>query len=168
MRITLATVLLLVQASMTIATQWEEDGHVFGSWHLWFGTSELNDSPAVLAQVTDEISGYGLTVACEEHYPYVGFQFVNEGERISEDLIEVNLRLDKNDPEQMVWFPTASGKGAIIGDSAALSLIVAMNAVDELYIRASDNTIGNRGARFQMIGIREITYQIQKACPENN
>ncbi len=168
MRTTLIIALLMSQTCAGNATQWEEDGHVLGNWYLWFGTSELDDSPAVLAENEDESSGYGLVVRCNENVPAVSYYFVDDGEQVSGNMIEVAIRFDKGVPEQMEWFPTANGIAAVIDEDAAWSFITSMNAVDELYIRAFDNNIGTRDARFQMIGFREVAYQVQKACSEND
>ena len=168
MRVTLAIVLFLTHASIANAVQWEDDGYSFGNWVLWFGTSELDDSPAVQALIEDESSGNVLVVGCEEGSLYANYYFVNEDERISGDMIEVSFRFDKGNPEQMGWLPSASGDSALVEDDVALSFIMAANASDELYIRAFDNNIGNRDGRFLMIGIREVAYQIQNACSDES
>ena len=170
MRLLIATtVLVLGYASTLYATQWQEEPDYMGFWGLYFGTSELDDSQAVYGVVYDDWRAHNssfssLGFGCEEKRPYVAYYFAREGEHVGNNMISINFRLDKNSPKSAEWIPLADGTGALIEYADAEAFMLEASQADELYIRSFSHNFGERDARYLLLGIREVVYQIFRAC----
>ena len=88
-----------------------------------------------------------------------------EGEYIEDAVIPVAYRIGKDPAKHQDWFQNVSGTSAVIENEQALEFLSELNTADELFIRAQPPNFPNRDARFLLLGVREVVYQVRKLCP---
>lgn len=166
------TIVLLVSlfAVNASAMQWQEEPFFIGHWEMYFGTSELDDSEGVMASINDDWRGHNssnwvMQVGCLEGRPVVVYGITHEGEFISDEQIPVAYRLDENPARQETWFKNSSGSAVLIDAEQAREFLSELGTADELFIRAKPSNFPNRDARFLLLGVREVVYQVRKLCP---
>lgn len=172
-RVTLLAFLASLYSLSASAVQWEEEPSIMGEWAIYFGTSQLDDSQAVFAQIWDDWRGHNssnleLQTGCIEGRPFVNFVITYQDEFIENDLVSVAYRIDKNPAVRQVWARTTDRTSVIIQFDDARELLSELLSGDELFIRAEPSNLSGREARFLLLGVREIIYQVAKMCPEEN